>query len=654
MPRAISRPRARPSRESSLRRSAVSFSPLGGPQRHRAADRPRPAVGHRHLRHDADAPGTRPISWRAICRKISPPPSTPTISPIRSRGRPSLPGGERDSVPHHQLVLRQHDHVADVERDVEQRNDLRQARAERIAGVGLGGLRDEVLEDAGAKARQLACECDPLIRRDDVEDAGGDGVHATRIEPIDGDARHVSLRADLARTLPALEGHGDQADASVDPCLPRGPSSRSTARARARRVTRSRSGPSTKEPFPTPSRASAASTDVSHGVGSGWSSARRTASVVGVCRGFAHHEDPDRRLRFPADRVEVDFLQDAPDAGEREGVGHGSIVEEVRVANDEWALNAASPNRHRQIAKSANRQIAKWPKCQMPCDSLYRLSSRSHHPCTWHVFPAAATPRPGRRSRSWNDCLACSAAPTSISSATISSASPAAATRPASWNSSSPTPWRKGADTLITCGAVQSNHCRLTLAAAVKEGLKCRLVLEERVANSYNPDASGNNFLFRLLGVEAVTVVKTGVDLARGDAEGGGRGGRARAQGVHHPGRRLEPSRRTRLRVLRRGDPRPDVRSRQFASITSSARAAAPAPMRDCSPASSATTLTSRSPASTCGGRARSRSRTSTSWRRKSRACSTSRAACRATPSRRSATGWAPATRCPRRRWWRR
>ena len=72
----------------------------------------------------------------------------------------------------------------------------------------------------------------------------------------------------------------------------------------------------------------------------------------------------------------------------------------------------------------------------------------------------------------------------------------------------------KGADTLITCGAVQSNHCRLTLAAAVKEGLKCRLVLEERVPGSYNPDATGNNFLFKLLGVEAVTVVKTGVDLA--------------------------------------------------------------------------------------------------------------------------------------------
>jgi D-cysteine desulfhydrase len=72
----------------------------------------------------------------------------------------------------------------------------------------------------------------------------------------------------------------------------------------------------------------------------------------------------------------------------------------------------------------------------------------------------------------------------------------------------------QGADTLVTCGAVQSNHCRLTLAAAVKEGLKCRLVLEERVAHSYSPDATGNNFLFRLLGVEAVTVVPTGVDLA--------------------------------------------------------------------------------------------------------------------------------------------
>src|SRR6202035_4924247 len=71
----------------------------------------------------------------------------------------------------------------------------------------------------------------------------------------------------------------------------------------------------------------------------------------------------------------------------------------------------------------------------------------------------------------------------------------------------------KGADTLITVGAVQSNHCRLTLAAAAREGLKCRLVLEERVAGSYDPRASGNNFLFDLMGVERISVVAAGADL---------------------------------------------------------------------------------------------------------------------------------------------
>ena len=70
-----------------------------------------------------------------------------------------------------------------------------------------------------------------------------------------------------------------------------------------------------------------------------------------------------------------------------------------------------------------------------------------------------------------------------------------------------------GADTLVTCGAPQSNHCRIALAAAVKEGLRCRFVIEERVAGSYRPDASGNNFLFRLLGVETVTVVPAGTDM---------------------------------------------------------------------------------------------------------------------------------------------
>ncbi len=71
----------------------------------------------------------------------------------------------------------------------------------------------------------------------------------------------------------------------------------------------------------------------------------------------------------------------------------------------------------------------------------------------------------------------------------------------------------KGADTIITCGAVQSNHCRLTLAAAVTEGLKCHLVLEQRVPDSYHEHASGNNFLFHLLGVERTHVVEGGSDM---------------------------------------------------------------------------------------------------------------------------------------------
>lgn len=71
----------------------------------------------------------------------------------------------------------------------------------------------------------------------------------------------------------------------------------------------------------------------------------------------------------------------------------------------------------------------------------------------------------------------------------------------------------QGSDTILTCGAIQSNHCRLTLSAAVKEGLKCQLILEERVANSYDPNASGNNYLFKLLGVEDLRVVPGGTNM---------------------------------------------------------------------------------------------------------------------------------------------
>ena len=56
----------------------------------------------------------------------------------------------------------------------------------------------------------------------------------------------------------------------------------------------------------------------------------------------------------------------------------------------------------------------------------------------------------------------------------------------------------QGADTLITCGGVQSNHARATTAAAVKYGLTPVLV-----ANGAAPDkASGNALLDQLMGAE--------------------------------------------------------------------------------------------------------------------------------------------------------
>ncbi len=71
----------------------------------------------------------------------------------------------------------------------------------------------------------------------------------------------------------------------------------------------------------------------------------------------------------------------------------------------------------------------------------------------------------------------------------------------------------QGADTLVTCGAPQSNHCRITLAAAAREGLKCRFVIEERVPGSYDAHGSGNHFMFRLMDVEAITVVPAGTAM---------------------------------------------------------------------------------------------------------------------------------------------
>ncbi|MBN1901463.1 D-cysteine desulfhydrase family protein [Candidatus Sumerlaeota bacterium] len=58
---------------------------------------------------------------------------------------------------------------------------------------------------------------------------------------------------------------------------------------------------------------------------------------------------------------------------------------------------------------------------------------------------------------------------------------------------------QKGADTVVTCGGVQSNHCRATAAACVKLGLKCHLILRTRTPK---PPYDGNHLLDYLFGAD--------------------------------------------------------------------------------------------------------------------------------------------------------
>ncbi len=65
----------------------------------------------------------------------------------------------------------------------------------------------------------------------------------------------------------------------------------------------------------------------------------------------------------------------------------------------------------------------------------------------------------------------------------------------------------RGCDTLITCGGVQSNHCRATASAAARLGMACHIV-----ANGEPPATpTGNARLMQLLGVQ-FTYVKERTD----------------------------------------------------------------------------------------------------------------------------------------------
>jgi len=57
----------------------------------------------------------------------------------------------------------------------------------------------------------------------------------------------------------------------------------------------------------------------------------------------------------------------------------------------------------------------------------------------------------------------------------------------------------QGADTVLTTGAADSNHCRMTAAAAARLGLRCILLLAVR---NESPTVQGNLLLDRLFGAE--------------------------------------------------------------------------------------------------------------------------------------------------------
>lgn len=60
----------------------------------------------------------------------------------------------------------------------------------------------------------------------------------------------------------------------------------------------------------------------------------------------------------------------------------------------------------------------------------------------------------------------------------------------------------RGADTLVTIGGVQSNHCRQTAAVAAKFGLQCHLVLTEGALNTPEFCNNGNIILDKLSGAK--------------------------------------------------------------------------------------------------------------------------------------------------------
>ena len=72
----------------------------------------------------------------------------------------------------------------------------------------------------------------------------------------------------------------------------------------------------------------------------------------------------------------------------------------------------------------------------------------------------------------------------------------------------------EGADTLVTQGAVQSNHVRQTAAAAAAHGLACEIILEERTGSTAVDYTRNGNVLLDLLFGATIRRVPGGTDMA--------------------------------------------------------------------------------------------------------------------------------------------
>lgn len=71
----------------------------------------------------------------------------------------------------------------------------------------------------------------------------------------------------------------------------------------------------------------------------------------------------------------------------------------------------------------------------------------------------------------------------------------------------------KGADLLITCGGIQSNHCRATVSVATALGMKSAVLL--RISET--PPVTGNYFLDKLMGADVKFCTREEYSKSRGE-----------------------------------------------------------------------------------------------------------------------------------------